>query len=485
MNGYPDDADRPSEPIGDLDPLPPRPDAWSSAPSNPAPDSVPGADPARDPAADPAPEPPRGPRLDADLDPDFGTDLDPVDVSAPFYAWNAPAPSWDAPPPPGVAPTWGVPQPWEPRPTPRRRWSPAHRALALLAAVALVVAGGAAAFSTQIEDSDSIPSTRAASLDTVGGGVAARVAQGIVNVNTTLSGGGGGAGTGIVISSDGEVLTNNHVISGATSIHVEVGLTGETHSADVLGYAVQDDVALIKINGVSGLKPVQLGDSSQVDVDDGILALGNALGRGGAPAVVQGVVTGLGRTIRASDGTEAGETLTDMIQIAAPIQPGDSGGPVVDSAGRVVGITTAGNARRRVFEGGSSNAGFAIPINRAKAIVRQIQSGDDTQRVHIGTRALLGVLATDAQGSDEFDSDPVASPGALITEVQPGTGAEKIGLERGAVIISVGDTQVTGTAGLHEVLLPYHPGDRVKIVWVDPSGDRHTATARLTAGPPA
>lgn len=411
-------------------------------------------------------------------------DLEPVEIPSP-PARDVPPLDWDAPPPPGLPSTWGVPQPWEPRPPTPHRWSPAHRLLALLAATALVVAGAAAAFSSQLDRADNIPSTRAASLDTAGGGIAARVAQGVVNVNTTLGSGGGGAGTGIVLSPDGVVLTNNHVISGATSIHVEFGLTGATHSAEVLGYAVQDDVALIKIEGVSGLKPVTLGDSSQVEVDDGILALGNALGRGGAPAVAQGVVTALGRTIRASDGTEAGETLTDMIQIAAAIQPGDSGGPIIDRSGDVIGITTAGNARRRAFEGGSSNAGFAIPINRAKAIVRQIQSGEDTDRVHIGTRALLGVLATDADGADEFGGEPVASPGALITEVQPDTGAEKIGLERGAVIISVGDTQVTGTDGLHEVLLPYHPGDRVKIVWIDPDGDRRSATARLIAGPPA
>ena len=173
-------------------------------------------------------------------------------------------------------------------------------------------------------------------------GVAAKVTPGIVNINITLSGGGGAAGTGMVITSTGEVLTNNHVIDGETSIKVEVPSTGTTYDAHVVGYDLTEDIALVQIDGGGTFHTVSIGNSSTVTIGQAVVALGNALGQNTTPAVTTGNVTNLNQTITASDQTGADvETVTGLIQINAPIQPGDSGGPLVTTSGTVIGMDTA------------------------------------------------------------------------------------------------------------------------------------------------
>ena len=195
----------------------------------------------------------------------------------------------------------------------------------------------------------------------------------------------------MVISPSGLVLTNNHVIADSTSIQVTIAGTGPTRSAKVLGYDVADDVALLQIDDVSDLDTIPVGDPSTVAVSDRIVAIGNALGRGGTPTATEGSVAALGQTITASDGGGGNvETLHGLIQIYAGIQPGDSGGALIDADGHVVGMTTAASGGG--FRETSANVGFAIPIDDALAIARRIESGKGGDGVHIGgSKALIGV----------------------------------------------------------------------------------------------
>jgi S1-C subfamily serine protease len=318
--------------------------------------------------------------------------------------------------------------------------------------------------------------------------IAAKVSPALVNINTTLSDG-RAAGTGIIIGSSGEVLTNNHVIADATSIKVDIGGTGNTHDAQVVGYDVADDVALVQIQGVSNLKTVDLGDPSKLNVGDPVVAIGNALGEGGAPKVSQGKVTGLDQQVTAGDPTGGTtETLQHMIQIDAPIQPGDSGGALVNSQGQVVGMNTAaaGTGGRFTQQTGS-NVGFAIPVSSAIQVIRQIQSGNGSGNVHIGSsRALLGVNVADpSQGGDSNCSSSSSASGALVVGVQGSSAASAAGLQECDTITSLNGKSIADQNALHLALTAYNPGDHVTIGWTDPSGQTHSASVTLGSGPPA
>jgi S1-C subfamily serine protease len=318
------------------------------------------------------------------------------------------------------------------------------------------------------------PSPTPATGTTSTSAIAAKVDPAVVDITATLAVSGGQvAGTGVVITASGEVLTNNHVIEGTSKISVQISGSGPMYTAMVLGTDAADDVALLQIQGVSGLKTVTLGDSSAATVGESVVAIGNALGRGGIPAATQGSITALNQTITAGDSPANTETLNGVIQIDAFIQPGDSGGPLVDTSGRVVGIDTAAQATGRFADAGSHVA-FAIPINRAMAIVHQIESGQSSADVQIGARGILGVQVRDASTS-----------GALVSAVESGSPAERAGIAAGDVITSVGGAGVTSASTLHTALQGKHPGDRVTVGWVDASGQQHTATITMEAGPPA
>ena len=201
--------------------------------------------------------------------------------------------------------------------------------------------------------------------------VAEAVEASIVDINTTLGAFTAGAGTGMIISSDGLVLTHHHVIEGARSIRVRLVSTGRSYSATVVGSDPDHDIALIRISGASGLTPVAIGDSATVRMGDAVVAVGNARGSGGAPEVATGTVTGLNRTIIASDDDGTDSTmLTGMIQTNAPLQPGYSGGPLLNMSGQVIGVNTAASVGRRLRT--TSGEGMAVPIDRALAIARQL-----------------------------------------------------------------------------------------------------------------
>jgi S1-C subfamily serine protease len=304
----------------------------------------------------------------------------------------------------------------------------------------------------------------------VNGGVAVTGANaGVVDVTSDLGTGSAAAGTGMVITSNGEVLTNNHVVEGALRITVQIAGTGTTYAAAVLGVDPANDVAVLQIPNVSGLPTVGLGDSTRLSVGDGVTVVGNALGRGGTPQSSSGSITALGQTVTASDPNGANsETLNNMIQFDATIQPGDSGGPLLDRSGKVVGMDTAGAARvrRRTL---ASNVGFAIPINTAMSIAQQLASSG---AIH---GALLGVRAQDSTNL----------PGAQVISVEAGTPADNAGIVAGDVITAIGGTSVDSVSALHSAMLQHHSGDRVIVDWLNAAGQQRTATVQLATAPPA
>ena len=304
-------------------------------------------------------------------------------------------------------------------------------------------------------------------------------------------------GTGMIISSGGLVLTNNHVIDEATSVAATIVVSGKTYTAQVVGYDSTDDVALLQLQGASGLKTVTLGNSSKVKVGEDVLALGNAGGRGGLPSTAQGTIQALNRTIQASDsGANTEETLHGMIETNAPIQEGDSGGPIVNSAGQVIGMDTAANSSGYAPDQSVATAGFAIPINTAISIADQIAAGHASSTVHIGLGGFLGVTAGDANNPSGCVSNggtgggfgggfgggytPPVSSGALICQVYPGTPAATAGLTSGDVITAVNGQTVTSSDGLTSLMAGDHPGDTLTITYVDANGARHQTNVTLS-----
>ena len=318
--------------------------------------------------------------------------------------------------------------------------------------------------------------------------VADAVSPGLVDINSSFSyQGAGGAGTGIVVSSDGEVLTNNHVIDGATKITATDIGNGKTYDATVIGYDPSHDVAVLKLSDASGLTTAKLGDSSSLRVGDSVTGIGNAGGVGGTPSSADGSITGLNQTITASDefgGTS--ERLSGLLQTDADIQPGDSGGPLVDSQGRVIGMNTAGSSGFQ-FSGGPGQA-FAIPINDALKIALAIVSGKGSATTHIGPSAFLGISVAQSGngGLGGFDgSTPSTTNGIQIGGVLNGEAAQKAGLAVGDVITAFDGTSVDSRSSLSAAMLQHHPGDIVKLDWLDTSGSSHSSSVVLGSGPPA
>jgi S1-C subfamily serine protease len=406
--------------------------------------------------------------------------------------WPVPQPP--APPVPPPWPSLHPSEPIPPSPTLRRRTAPA--ALALVGVVALLAGAAGAAAGVAVRDGSSGSSSSATrsprgSADGSGsssvqvptdasgdgidlGQVATAASPAVVNIATTLSNGEQAAGSGLVLTPKGRILTNNHVISGATDIEVEIGVTGDTYSADVVGYDTADDVAVIQLNDASGLQTIESAPTGSVQEQDLVLAIGNALGRFGTPSVVSGTVAALHQDITAGDGLDQ-ESLHDMIRVEASIQPGDSGGALLDQDGRVIGMNTAADVGGSQYGFSSGTTGFAIPIGRALTIADEILTGDSSNGAHIGKRALLGVVLTDG----------TPGAGAAVQDVSDDSPAADAGIGAGDAITAVDGHAVRSADGLRTVLDRYHPGDRASISWTDSGGDDHTATVRLSEGPPA
>jgi len=302
--------------------------------------------------------------------------------------------------------------------------------------------------------------------------VAAKVRPGVVDINTELAfQHASAAGTGMVLTAAGQVLTNNHVVEGATSITATVVDTGKTYTATVVGTDSTDDIAVLQLTNASGLKTVTLGDSSAVRVGDDVVSLGNAGGVGGKPSVKTGTIEAIGQDVAIGNiGGRGYQQLQNLIMTTVPLQSGDSGGPLVDSDGKVIGIDTAATVDNR-FRSGPAR-GFSIPIADAMAVVHQIESGVATDTVHIGPSAFLGVTLVSGNGR-----------GVVVAGVASGSPAESAGLEQGDTITSAGGQAVDSADALSSVIQAHHPGDKVGLQWTDRSGDDHSTTVKLTAGP--
>jgi S1-C subfamily serine protease len=443
---------------------------------------------------------------------------------------------WGPPPAGGYGqPGGGYGPPGGPRPERRRN----HPLLYVLVAVVAAALGAGAVFALQARSSSpssssfspqDIPSpasspgsgnTNTSGIDEHA--VAGKVEPGMVDITATLRYTRQVfEGTGMVLSSSGLVLTNNHVIDGSTGLKATVVTTGRKYTAQVVGYDPKDDIALLRLTGVSGLKTVQVGDSSKVTLGSPVVALGNAGGAGGAPTVTSGSITALNRTITASDaGSGDSETLHNMLQTNAQIAEGDSGGPLANAAGQVIGMNTAANTQS--FGPQGSNEGFAIPINHALALAHQMAAGNGSATIHIGLPPFMGIAvastSSSAASSDDSPqqqlhqlnqtagqfggginsngrclgngaSNPVpastapASTGTLIAGAFCNAPAAAAGLTGGDVILAINGRAVGAPTSLTSALAKYHPGDRVSVTWMDTSGQRHTSSLRLTAGPP-
>jgi S1-C subfamily serine protease len=400
---------------------------------------------------------------------------------------------FDPPPPPGEPagaayghwtsnPGYGPP-PWPPT-TSRGRSSTVRRMLIAGLAVVCLLAGGGTAWavtsstlthnSTALLPNDGgdggVPTSSPDPLARGGTASAAAIAKveaATVDINgSTANGNGQVAGTGMVISSSGQVLTNNHVIDHVVNITAQIDGTGTVYKATVIGYDTQDDVALLQLQGASNLPTVPIGDSSQVAVNDQVTVIGNALGKGGTPAVVSGVVTLLDQSITASDESGGTEQLTGMLQVEASIQPGDSGGPEINSAGQVIGMTTAGSSSGPTGQQ-AATTGFAVPINKAMRIVAEVRSGGGPN-IHIGLAARLGVSVA-----------PGGTKGAVIAGVAANSPAATAGIVAGDVIVKIDNQTITSQNDLNKAMETYYKGQSPTFVWLDATGASHTASITL------
>jgi S1-C subfamily serine protease len=402
-----------------------------------------------------------------------------------------------------------------PPPPPRRNHK---RGLILTGAVALAAGAATGGLIGSMHGVTASTMTAASRTPLSASQIAQRVDPALVDVVSTLGDqGASAAGTGIVLTSNGTVLTNNHVIRGATSIKVTDVGNGRTYTAKVVGYDASKDVAVIQLQNASGLTTANLGDSSSVQAGDAVTALGNAGGKGGTPSVATGAVTALNQGITASDEGSGvnSEQLTGLIETNADIQPGDSGGALVNSYGQVIGMNTAASSGTQFqSESGQSAAqAYAIPIDNAETIAKQVEAGQGSSTVHIGATAFLGIETDGSnsgsgsgsgsgdsggfggfggfsggfggQGDGSGSNGSGTSNGVTIAGALSGSAAANAGLTAGDTITAVGGQAVSSASDIQQALVKYHPGDKISVNWVDQNGQSQTATVTLASGPAA
>ncbi len=284
-------------------------------------------------------------------------------------------------------------------------------------------------------------------------------------------------GTGMIVSSNGLVVTNNHVIAAAVGGGtITVTRSGSTKAlpATLIGTNPMDDVALIRINGASGLPSVTFGNSNSLVVGDAVVAIGNALGlAAGTPTVTQGIVSALGRTVTAGSGSSS-ETLSNMIQTDAAINPGNSGGPLLDAHGDVVGMNTA--VAGTLPDGtNAQNIGFAIPAATIKSLFKSLLAGESV----VNHGAFMGVEIMSMNPSLQLQYNFSVSSGAVVMSVIPNTGAAHAGIKQGDVIVGINSTTINSAQDITSVLSSLHPGDVVTVKIVRGS---HHLTLKVTLG---
>jgi len=327
------------------------------------------------------------------------------------------------------------------------------------------------------------PNTKA---DRAAAKIATKVDAGLVDITTTFASTSQTAeGTGMILTSDGLVLTNNHVVEDAQTLSVRDVATNATYVGKVVGYDLTQDVALIQLKDASGLTTIKTANSDKVASGEKIVGIGNAGGVGGTPSFVPGSVVALNQAITAGDETNpaGSERLSGLIEVNAAIEPGDSGGPLVNDKGKVVGMDTAGSDLNGGFGfdpgNTSGDRGYAIPINTALAIVTSIRDDVATSGVHIGATAFLGV---------EFDSATAAgnansSSGVTIAGTVAGSAANAAGFVAGDVITSIDGQSVTTGTDLQTILLTKKPGDTIHVDYLNAGGVAKTVSVVLGSGP--
>ncbi len=287
---------------------------------------------------------------------------------------------------------------------------------------------------------------------------------GLVRVSTTLGyQDGAAAGTGMILTSDGEVITNHHVVEGATEVKVTVMSTGDTYAAQVVGTDAKDDVAVLQLTNASGLATVTT-DTTGVTVGDTVTAVGDAGGSETTFSQADGKVTATDQhiTTHNEDGS-LGEKLTGLMEISSDVISGDSGGATYDDQGEVVGMTTAAST------GSSDIVGYAIPISTVLQVADDLESHVLNARYAYGAPAFLGL--------------GLSGNGTTVEGVYAGTPAARAGISKGATITQVGGTSVSTADGLRKVIQTYSPGDQVQLSWTDAQGSSHTTTVTLIKGP--
>lgn len=399
-------------------------------------------------------------------------------------------------------------------------WPPPRhgRVLMVFFVVAVFAAAAGVGSTLLVHAATTIRVQRAAAMTPVAmndGAVYSKVEPGVVDVSANLQYLDETAeGTGFVIdAADGLVLTNNHVIDDATSVMVTPVTSGKSYQATVVGYDLRDDIAVLRIDGASGLTAVTTGDSANLTVGTQVLALGNEAGQGGLPTVARGVISSTNRSIVASDQSSGlTETLHGVLQTSADIRPGDSGGPLANSAGQVVGMNTAAGSSGP----GTGVTGYAIPINTALSIARKIAAQRPAPGIQLGMPAFLGVLLPDSSSTNpaeqanqqagqqngsasnsgrscltgdasSYTAVPAAiapvKEGALVDGVVCGTPAADAGLVAGDVITGLGGHAIASASSLASILNRDRPQTRATLTWVTIDGVQHSLPVTLDTGP--
>jgi putative serine protease PepD len=346
-------------------------------------------------------------------------------------------------------------------------------ALVLLAAGAGV--GGAAAYDAIRNDDGSVLSSLDAGSDagSAPAGEIEKVAQKLLPSVTQVNvagGGQAGSGTGIIISSDGEILTNDHVVESAADDGGSITVAfndGSNAKAEILGRDPVTDLAVIKADGKSGLQPATLGTSADLQVGQEVIAIGSPFGL--ESTVTSGIISALNRPVASSGGGGRDQTVFPAIQTDAAINPGNSGGPLVDLQGRVIGINSAirSNGSLTSNDAGSIGLGFAIPIDLAKNVSEQLVKGDKVQHARIGVTVGPAVA-----------QDDITAIGAEVKEVTKGSAGDDAGLEVGDIITAVNDTQIVSSNALVASIRGYQPGETITVTYTR-DGDERTTKVKL------
>lgn len=364
-----------------------------------------------------------------------------------------------------------APPPVHSKPTKPRK---PGRKFALLLGVFLVALGGGAlgawltahysdpltVITRQTEDGNMLRSQSEQDISKV----VERVAPSVVSISTNVQSARGrvvgqGAGTGVAVSKDGYIMTNNHVIDGASTVSVTTSSGDIYDNVKVIGADPLNDIAFLKISGVDSLAAAQLGDSSTLKIGQNVFAVGNSLGEYNN-TVTSGIVSGLNRPVTASSGDGSStESLTGLVQTDAAINPGNSGGPLVNSAGQVIGINTA-------VASDAQGIGFAIPINATKGVLAGVIKNNKVERAYIGVRY---VDITPAIAKERKLS---VKEGALVlgddsaSAVVSGGPADKAGIKSGDIITKIGDQIVGQDGGITSLVGEYQPGDTVQVTYL-------------------